>query len=244
MSTSIGDILMETISFCPRTKQLIASMAKINQGLLFLPGNLQKSCSGMAGQDGASIYINATFQEEIPCKFGISDLTKLLNVLSLYDEPTITIDKGRALIIKGKSSGANRQYQFTISAENIILHPNDAELDVPEPLNEFDLSLPTLQTLTRHLAVANLDQVNFASDGKTIYIVGIPGKASKTNSSEDMYTQKIGPSENKFNVQIETPKILSMMENEYHVSICERMLVFKGPDITYFFAPKIESTYS
>ena len=228
---------MKTVSFSKRTKQLIGNMAKINESLLFVPGQEQITWSAVKGGSGASVFVKAHFVEEIPCEFGIHDLPKFLNILSLYNEDANMAIENGVMIIQGND---NRSYQYMLTPSSSIYSP-DVDIELNDIVAEFDISINDLHTLNRTLAVGGLSHVKFMSKKNAIFIVGIVDEES--NSSSDIYAVKVGETDKKFNVVFNSTKLQNLMDNDYHVSICDNFVSFKGNDIVYFISPELNSTF-
>jgi hypothetical protein len=232
---------MKTLSLSPRTKQLIGNMAKINESLLFRPGDTQYtwSCTNK-GDESPRIYAIAKFAEEIPSKFAIADLSKFLNILSLYEEPKMSFQDD-VMFIRGKDG---RTFRYMTTPINDINSPNGKmEIDEAHVITEFDLSSGALQHLNRILAVAELGQVKFKGTGKEIILIAIPKDEGQHSESTDMYAQSLGPCDKKFTIVYEAYKIQTLMENNYHVTLAEGLSEFKGPDIEYLIAPELSTQY-
>ena len=228
---------MNTVSFSKRTKQLIGNMAKINEALLFQPGQEQMTWSAVKGGSGASVFVKAKFVEDMPCQFGVHNLPKFLNILSLYEEPQITIDKN-VMIIQSKD---NRSYQYMLTPSDVIYSP-DVDIELSDILAEFELSSVELHNLNRTLAVGGLSHVKFMGKNNTIFLVGIID--DENNTSSDIYAMKVGTTDKKFNVVFNATKIQTLMENDYRVSICDNFVGFKGEDINYFISPELNSSFN
>jgi hypothetical protein len=234
---------MKTLSLSQRTKQLIGNMAKINESLLFRPGDIQYTwaCANKGqGRIDPIIFATAKFAEEIPSKFAIADLSKFLNILSLYEEPKMSFQDD-VMYIRGKD-GRSFRY-MTTPIGNINSPHGEMELDKSNIITEFDLSSGALQHLNRILAVAELGQVKFKGTGTEVVLMAVPKDEGKHSDSTDMYAQSLGSSNKKFTIIYDAYKMQTLMENNYHVTLAEGFSEFKGPDIEYLMSPELSTIY-
>jgi hypothetical protein len=221
------------MSLSSRTKALIGSMAKINGSMFFLPTVVQRTTS--LQQD---VWVKAIFAEEFGASFPILDLSKLLNILSLHDDPKISLIGDKVLLIKGSDG---RKFQYTLTDKNSIVIPPDEDFVLPpNPMVEFDMSVSALQTVCKHAAVADLTHVAIKGDEKGVYLTAY----SEQNDTSDMYTEKMAPCDKRFTVDFKVHKITSMMENPYRVTVCKGVTRFVSDDITYWIAAETTSNYS
>jgi hypothetical protein len=224
---------MKNMSLSARTKALIGSMAKINGSMFFLPTVVQRTTS--LQQD---IWVKAIFAEEFGVSFPILDLSKLLNILSLHDDPKISLIGDKVLLIKGSDG---RKFQYTLTSKDAIVIPPDEDFVLPtDTIVEFDMSVSALQTVCKHTAVADLSHIAIKGDEKAVYLTGYNAK----DGTADMYTEKMAPCDKKFTVDFKVHKITAMMENPYRVTVCKGVTRFVSDDITYWIAADTTSSYS
>jgi len=130
----------------------------VKVSLLLKPGKVQS----IIDKD-ATIYAEATFEEDFPVEFGISDIPAFVNNLSLFKDPEITFESSSVAVIG--DSDFNISYRG--SSPKIILSPPENIKDVlkiDRPDATFWLSS---DALSRIIKVSSLNSFpNIAIIGK------------------------------------------------------------------------------
>ena len=92
------------MKFESRTLQILKNFSTLNPSLQFKQGSVISTITPLK-----TVMARATIKENIPATFAIYELSKFLSVLSLFDNPTITLEDKFLLIGDGKQ---NVQYTF------------------------------------------------------------------------------------------------------------------------------------
>lgn len=217
-----------------QTCAIIANFAKINDSIIFRPGKLIT----VVAKDGDAVGF-AQVDDEFPDRFAVGSISKFLSILSLYDEPKLTVD-GKSLVIKG---GGARKFSLTLAAEKQIM-TTEKDIDTftkqfAEPESEFKLEAADLLAIKKNMNAAQLPIVSFTSGGGDIVV-----RASDVKNPTSDYFEMTLKSKSKkaFDIMFSDAKIQNMLENDYDIQLWPPKMVrfatgHKDVKIEYFNAP-------
>lgn len=203
------------------TRHIIENFAKIYNSIIFRPGHLIT----VVGKE-QDVVAYAEVQDEFPERFAIGDLSKFLSVLSLYEEPTLTIKDGKILVIKGSG---NRKFNYTLSAEKLIPTTektiDDFLTNFTNSTASFKLDASDLLAIKKNMSTAGLPYVSFAANKSAIVV-----QASNLTDTSDVFEMTLKTkSDANFNMIFSEYKINAMLEYNYDVSVYPQMVRFNTP---------------
>jgi hypothetical protein len=213
------------------TVNLLKNFSNINSGIVFRPGNTIKTIS-----TNKNILAEATIKETIPCEFGVYDLSKFINVLSLYKEEVDVEFKELSAVISGMSGRSNVDYRFC-PAKMINAAP---EKPVAMPASEinFDMTQSDFDWIIRTASVLGSPNIAVVSDGTKIELMTYDA----SNDSESTNTLNVGEGTgDKFKMIFKT-EALKLIPGTYEVKISSKGVShFKNKDIPIQYWITIES---
>jgi len=200
------------------TRHIIENFAKIYNSIIFRSGQLVT----VVGKE-QDVVAYAEIEDQFPERFAINDISKFLSILSLYDDPTLSIKDGKVLVIKG---AGNRKFNFTLSGEK---HIPTTEKNIDQFLEHFKdltasfkLEASDLLAIKKNMSVAGLPYVTFASNKSAIVV-----KASDLTDTSDVFEMTLKTqSDANFNMIFSEHKINAMLEHDYDVSVFPNMVRF------------------
>lgn len=213
-----------------RTIEILKNFASINTGIIFKPGKTLRTISVQK-----NIFAKAEIADEIPREFAIYDLNEFLSTLSLFDKPEIAYKDDHVLIQSGKS-----RIKYFYSSSAVVVAPPDNDINLVDPLMEFELSEANLNQIMKAAAALKLDELAF-SDGKiTAY--------NKNSSSSSVVSGNSICIEVESQTHRDTDKAiaiehLKVIPDTYSVQVFEAAVRFqsvKNPDRVYFVTVKAE----
>lgn len=215
-----------------KTLVLLKNLASINQSILFKEGKSLRTISVMK-----NILAEATIEEEIPKEFGVYELSRFLNALSLYERPELDFDNGSYVVIK---EGKKRSKYF-FADPNVIITPPDKSITLPSEDVCFVLDTKELENLLKASAVFGAPDLSVIGNGKEVMLV----VRDKKNDTSDDFSVVVGETEDNFvmNFKVENLKILP---GSYEVVISQKLLSrFKSRDhdVCYYIALEPDSTF-
>lgn len=214
-----------------RTIQILKNFSTLNPSLVFKKGNVISTITPLK-----TVIAKATISEEIPETFAIYELSKFLSVLSLFNNPDISL-KEKFLVI----SDSNQQVQYTYGDIDNIVAPGDKEIKLPETEINFKLTSATLQNLFKAMAVLGLPEIAVTGEEGIQSIETINSK----NPLADKFKVQVGHclDTQKYKM-ILLAENLKILPEDYDVSISSKGIAhFKGKDIEYWIATESSSTY-
>jgi hypothetical protein len=215
-----------------KTLVLLKNLASINQSILFKEGKSLRTISVMK-----NILAEATIEEEIPKQFGVYELNRFLNALSLYERPDLDFDNNSYVLIK---EGKKRSKYF-FADPNVIITPPDKSITLPSEDVCFVLDTKELENLLKASAVFGAPDLSVIGNGKEVMLV----VRDKKNDTSDDFSVVVGETEDTFvmNFKVENLKILP---GSYEVVISQKLLSrFKSVDhdVCYYIALEPDSTF-
>jgi len=212
-----------------RTIQILKNFSTINPSLLFREGNVLTTISSEK-----TVLAAATTKETFPKSFAISELSRFLGVLSLFDEPEIDIHDVNMTIFSGKQKA-----HYTFANPRMILSTDATSINMPDADIKFTLTYDDLQRVTKALAVLQLTEIAITGENGDLYLEAINLK----NVSSDTYRVRIKETDHTFRIVFKAEDI-KIMSGTYNVSISsEGIAEFKGDDVTYWIAGLADSTF-
>lgn len=215
----------------PRTLQILKNFASINPSLLFKPGNVISTIAPLT----KAVKAEATVAETFPSEFAIYDLSKLLAVISLFENPEISIHDSHLTVSHGSQS-----VNFRFADKNSIVAPPDKKLTLPNPEISFQLPATTYHNVMKALGVLQLPEVAVQGDASGIYLATVDSK----NSSSNTYRVQVAESNGCTFDMIFRADNLKIMNTDYEVQISSRGIShFKGDGVQYWVATEANSKF-
>jgi hypothetical protein len=212
-----------------RTTQILKNFASINPSIMFKPGNKLSTISA-----GKTVMARANINQEIPSPFAIYDLSRFLGTLSLFNEPTLSVQEKYMEISQGK-----RKINYTFTEPSLIVTPPDKEIKLPDPEVSFSITADELAEVMKALSVLSLPEIAVVGDGSRITVQAVDSK----NPSGDNYSVDVGETSNTFRMIVRAEN-LKLLPGDYNVQISSKGLShFSSGDVEYWIAVETNSTF-
>jgi hypothetical protein len=219
------------MKFTARTLAILKNFIGINPSIVLRSGNKLRTISKTG-----TIYAEATITEEMPIDVGISNLSKFLSLVSLYDNPDIEF-ADRQFIIRSED-GKQKTYYIYDEINNIIAPPKDKTFKFEDSDEKFELKQDIFNNVLRAANILGLEDVAFVGDGEKVYF-----SAFKTNeSSKDEHHIEIGETDNKFKLVMRSES-LKFLPDDYMVTVStNNKIKFESSDVMYSIALETKKT--
>ena len=212
-----------------RTTQILKNFASINPSIMFKPGNKLSTISA-----GKTVMARANINQEIPSPFAIYDLSRFLGTLSLFNEPTLSVQEKYMEISQGK-----RKINYTFTEPSLIVTPPDKEIKLPDPEVSFSITADELAEVMKALSVLSLPEIAVVGDGSRITVQAVDSK----NPSGDNYSVDVGETSNTFRMIVRAEN-LKLLPGDYNVQISSKGLShFSSGDVEYWIVVETNSTF-
>lgn len=212
-----------------RTMQILKNFSTINPSLMFKPGTSLNTMS-----PNKTVLARAGIKEQIPSEFAIYDLSKFLGVLSLFEQPELTVEEKQMII-----AGGQQQVHYTFAAANQIAYPTAKEVKMPEAEIKFKLTADDLSKVIKAMSVLHLPEIAVVGTKGEMSIQAIDSK----NPSADSYRVVLRDTDLEFKMVFKVENI-KIMPGDYDVSISSKGIGhFKGNDVEYWIATEANSTF-
>lgn len=203
------------MKFSSQTIQILKNFAAINQNILLRPGSEIATLS-----TGKNIFAVATIAEEIPVEVPVYDLSSLLALLSLTDNPEIEFGEKSLTITKDSA-----EFEYFYSDPAIIVAPPQKKISIDEFFT-FNLTKDDITTILKSAAVMSAPTLSIVShNGKVVVKVGDP----KTKASNS-YKKPVGEFEAQFDVQVGIEHIKLIPENYTVVLSKKKFIHFRNEE--------------
>lgn len=215
-----------------KTLSLLKNFGSINQSILFKEGNKLRTISVMK-----NILAEAEIAEDIPQDFGIYDLNRFLNALSVSKSPELDFSNSQYVMIRG--SDTKSKYFF--ADPSVIVSPPEKEISLPTEDVQFELNTQQLDTLLKAASYLQLPDISVVGEAGVVKIL-VWDKKNDTSDDTDIEVGKTD-SEFSFNFKVENIKIIP---GRYEVTISEKLLskfTSKDRNLCYYIALEPDSVY-
>lgn len=199
-----------------KTVKILQNFATINQGIVINPGKTLKTIN-----DDGSVSAEANIDESFEHTFGVYDLKKFLNILSLNKNPDLTVTDTQ-LKVHGDKSTVSIRHTNT----KLIKSPPADRSIVATYLLTFPLTLADLKWIANTSTVLGTKHIAFKGENGrlTCHICDIEGKIVDEGSLE------LGETDLTFKAVILVEK-LKLMSGNHDVSIAKSCVLFANKDI-------------
>lgn len=223
------NLSVETINF-------LKNFASINTGIVFRPGTTIRTIS-----TNKNILAEATIKEEIPCEFGVFDLSKFINVLSMYKDTVDVNFNTESATISGLAGRSKMDYRFC--APTMINSAPSKPVAMPEAEINFEISQTDYDWIMRTAAVLGSPNVAVVSEGSKIELMTFDA----VNDGETVNTLTVAEGTGDTFKMIFKTEALKLMPGSYEVKISSKGVShFKNKDIPiqYWITIETGSTFS
>lgn len=215
-----------------RTIQILKNFSVLNPSLVFKEGNVIGTITPTK-----TVLAKALIKETIPTSFTIMELSKFLNVLSLFNNPSLVLEENFLTIKDG-----SQQVKYSCGTPDNVVTPGDKEIKLPDPEIKFHLTSSTLANLFKAMAVLNLPEISITGEEGILYLEAMNVK----NPLADKFKVQVGSclDTQKFKMIILADN-LKILPEEYNIEVSSKGIAhFKGKDVEYWIATESSSTYT
>lgn len=218
------------------TLNVLKSFSLINPSIIVREGNVLLSPSPTK-----EILGRATVPASFDKKFSIYSVSRFLNTLSLFNDPSMEIDEKKIKITDGNT---RRVVNYTLAEDSVLAIPPVKDPAFPEGEVKFKLKIDEIKEIERALSILN---------GSGIIVCNIDGKvciqcSDLKDPNSDVYTIEVGETDKEFKAIFDPSKfsVLSKnLTNEYEVDISSKGFAhFKTENLEYWIVLEATSTFN
>ncbi len=208
-----------------QTLAILKNFSAINQSIVIKPGNKIETISNVK-----DVFADATIEETFDKQVSIYDLNELLGVISLFEDPDITLEDDHMLLIQGKT-----KQKYFYADPTVITQPPEKGVTLPSEEIKLQIDRNTLGMIVRAASINNASDLTFTNDGIVVHDKAVPNSNQFSVDTPD--------TDDKYNLSISVDK-LKMVPDDYDVAICTKGLArFTGNYINYYVALQPEGSY-
>lgn len=213
------------MKFSENTLAVLKNFASINSGVVFKPGNTQKTIS-----PERCILVEATIEDDIPEEFGIYDLNQFLGNVTTLSNPELTFTRETVTLKDNDIS-----FDYHACSPSLIITPPDKELTLKQIDVSFFLSNYVLQKLLKLAVMNNLSNLSVVGKDGHIHL----RIHEKSNDSSNQGLIKIADyAGNDFTASFKR-EYLKLLPDDYNVEVqvgAFARFVNKKETLKYFIA--------
>lgn len=218
------------MKFSAKTIQVLKNFSIINPSIMFEKGEVLTTISPLK-----TIMAKSKITETIEKDFGIFDLNRFLGVLSLFNDPELSLHENYI-----KISDETKSVNFVFADPVTMVVPPKKEIKMNEPFTTFNLNNETLQSVMKGANVLQLPEIAIEGTGERLLCKALDVK-NPTNNSFEIDLQ---PEDKKFKI-IFSCNNLKLLNKDYKVSIMKGLGYFTSTDseVEYWIATETSSNY-
>lgn len=218
------------------TVNILKNFSLINQNICFKPGNVITTISPQK-----SILARAETSTVFPSEAAVYDLSRLLGVLSLFNDPTVDFGNEQFTI-----EDSSKSVNYTYAEMSMIITPQKESINIDSPDVSFNVDYEQIQQLMRACNVMQLPEVAVTSDDGSIYLQAL----NTQDPTSDTFKLKIKSNDtnHKFKFIFKTDN-LKLMNFSYDVVITSKGFAQftsvnqAGPKVQYWIAIEQNSEF-
>lgn len=201
---------MSKLQLTKETFEVLANFAQINPSIIVSAGSEIRSISNLE-------HILAKYKctELFPIEFAIYDLSDFLNVISLFDKPTLEFSNEQYVTIRSGSKYA--KYYFSNPEITLKRAPN-TDVKFPGADIKFVLTESDIKGIRKASNILDLEDMSITSDDNGI-LVSLLDPDDKTNNTYEQVFQ--GDATGNFSVNMKMENLL-VLSGDYTMSVCAR----------------------
>ena len=217
------------MKFNQNTMQILRNFSSINKSIQFTEGNVLRTM-----HSNRTVLAKAVLEDTVDSDFAIYELSRLLGVVSMFEDPEFVAHENYLEI---KANGRSVKYGFA-DPSTLNLPPNkDIAIDSYDV--EFDLTHDDFSEVLKAVGVMGFGEVVVAGEDGKIVLRGTDVK----NVGSDKYDVIVGETDKEFNAVFRVDN-LRLMPLDYHVGISSRGLShFKGDNLEYWVSIESNSNF-
>lgn len=176
---------------------------------------------------------------QFPQPFAISDISKFISVLSLFEDPEIEFNEKNLTIRKDKA-----KVVYGVAESSMILYGPQKAIKFPSEEVVVPITEKQLQSAQRAMSVLQLPELGIIGDGDTIRLVALNAVSQgKENRVSDSFSLDLGPTDKTFSFIFNRDNLV-MLPRDYTLTISKSGLTrFECPDLIYWVALELKSSY-
>jgi len=198
---------MSKVKLSKETLDILANYASINPSIVVSAGNQLRTIS-----NAEHILSKYTCTEEFPKDFAIYDLSNFLNVITLFQDPTLDFTNDNYVTIR--SGSRYSKYYFSNPEITLKAAPN-RDVKIPGFDVQFDVAENDIKALKKAANIFNLEDMAIASvEGKVVATV-----CDLEDETSNTYEQSFqGDATGDFSVNMKVENLV-LLPGDYEVSI-------------------------
>jgi len=220
----------------PTTINVLKSFSQINPSIIVKEGNTL-----LCPSPTKDILGRATIPANFDKRFAIYSVSRFLNTLSLFNDPTMEIDDKKIKITDGNT---RRTVNYGLAEESVLPIPPIKDPAFPEGEIKFKLKIEEIKEIERALSILNLPSIVVSNiNGKICVQCSDPA-----NATADVYSIEVGETDKEFKAVFDPVKfgVLSKsLTSEYDVDISSKGFShFKTENLEYWIVLEASSTFN
>lgn len=217
------------------TINVLKSFSQINPSIIVKEGNVLFSPSPTK-----EILGRATVPVSFNKKFSIYSVSRFLNTLSLFNDPTMEVDEKKIKISDGNS---RRMVNYSLAEDAVLAIPPVKDPAFPEGEIKFTLKIEELKEVEKALSILGGDKITVCNDAGKIVI-----QCESKDKNGDTYSIEVGETDKEFKANFDPIKLAVLsksLTDKYEVDISSKGFAhFKTDNLEYWIVLEATSTFN
>ena len=194
--------------------------------MVFVPGNVQTTIKGAV--EGIAFFARVTTDTEINEGFAIGNLSQLLSVLKICDDPEIIVKDKKKLIVED----SKRKIEIPLVPASFVKYAEKPEKFLkPDTTITFKLTENDFYDINKFGSIFKTDHIVLSGDDNGIYITS----TDCSNPTSDNSIIKLGDSIGETFKAVIKKENATLFGSDYEVSISRKGFIhFSNEDLEYF----------
>jgi len=212
------------------TLTVLKNFSSINPSISFKEGKVLRTLSAQK-----TIMAQVEIEDQIPTDFAIYDLNQFLSTVSLFSDPTMSVEDGFVKIADGKSA---TKYFCTDPA--MVVAPPEKNIALPDSPIKFSMTYDDFKATIQAANVLQLPDWCVVGDGTTTRIVATDTK----NETSNTFEREVGTTDKTFRMVFKVEN-LKLLQGNYDVEISSQRISHfstNNGQVQYWIATETNST--
>ncbi|QIG65676.1 DNA polymerase sliding clamp [Ochrobactrum phage vB_OspM_OC] len=186
------------------TIKILDNLSQINDTIIFKQGRKQ-----VVTDISGKILMDVNLEEEFPRRFPIFEVKRLLQAISLFDEPEIEFSETALTIKQGNDS-----IQYSYCSEAFLKDYKEKNgANLPDAILSFKIDQNTYNKVRTASGIFKSNQFNFRADGKSIFFCTGEQQKGKTIAIE------VGNTDRVFDLSVNIDLMRLIKDEEYTFNV-------------------------
>jgi hypothetical protein len=173
--------------------------------------------------------------------FCIYDLNRFLSILSMFEDPEITLDTTSLIISDAKTGNGLQKVTYRYCDEKVIVAAPANDVNFPKPDVSFTLTQKDIAKVNKAAGVLQLPEIAIVGEEGNLYLRSVNSK----DAGSDAFNVLVGESDTDFVATFKPEYFSKLIAGDYEVEVSSKKISrFTGKNVVYYIAVEANSTFA